>query len=416
MLIDALNSQIGDEKKNIKIEDTTEYMNTKVISCVLIIDKKSIKAYTNDGREYLANVPFQVKKVWTVKYGVLLEKDATPLLHNSLLPSSFLKFNDSQNISFSKSKSQMPLNMSAKLRAESICGYDQEVPLPTCFSLTHPLDEVTPLVMKSPHGLQYYNDGDLQIIFTSSKPSIVLVYDWKIGTHSIWKLRRTTRDECLAMCPNTDASTTIMSQCDLGTSQSFINKHTTSWITGVGSPFTSKRGPSTPSSKSRLDSPMAHVFHQQGMSPHASMHHTSMSMLANTAIQQPPPSLPLYPNLCLDHIWTESQGKRRDTIENPNETKSFLHTDLVGHDYLCYMVKSCDTSFLQMVRLQKSNCHGKENIIVGIVSSVAAKDAVALESLKMFALIDELGNIILQSGNHVVGKVLGFLSKILLRT
>ncbi|KAJ0176308.1 hypothetical protein K1T71_008482, partial [Dendrolimus kikuchii] len=58
--------------------------------------------------------------------------------------------------------------------------------------------------------------------------------------------------------------------------------------------------------------------------------------------------------------------------------------------------------------LQKSHSHGqssKTNLIVGAVSTVMAKDAVVLDHLKMIALIDETGNIILQSGNSYVGKV-----------
>ncbi|XP_026330751.1 anaphase-promoting complex subunit 1 isoform X3 [Hyposmocoma kahamanoa] len=413
MLIDALNSQIGDVKKNIKVEDTTEHIQSKVMPSILLLDSKCMRVYATDGREYVTSVPFQVKKVWPMKYGVLLEKDATPLLHNSFLPTSFIKFNESHNSTFSKSKSNHPFNMSAKLRAESVSGYDQDVPLPTCFSLSHPLDEVTPVLMKSPtQGLQYYNDGDLQIIFVSTNPSIILLYDWKLSIHSLWKIRKATRDECLSICPNMNSTTTVFSQsCDFIGSPMHSNtgKNTTNWMTGISSPLNTRRGPGTPAtSRSRLNSPMANIFHQQGMSPHASIGQaSSMSMMANT-MTQTPPSLPLYPDVCLDHIWTDNQTVRRDPLDNPNDTKTFLHTDLVGHDYLCFMLRSGGVSKLHIVRLQKSHAHGqmsKTNLIVGTVSIVLAKDAVVLNHLKMIALIDEAGNIILQSGNHAVGKL-----------
>ncbi|XP_013191577.1 anaphase-promoting complex subunit 1 [Amyelois transitella] len=413
MLIDALNSQIGDVKKNIKIEDTTEHVERKVMPAVLLMDNKNMRVFATDGREYINSIPFQVKKVWPMKYGVLLEKEATPLMQNSLLVNSFLKLNESHNSSFSKSKTNFPFNMSAKLRAESISGFEQDIPLPTCFSLSHPLDEVTPILMKSPAlGLQFYNDGDLQIIFVSTNPSIILLYDWKLATHSLWKIRKATRDECLAMCPNVNSTTAAFSQsCDFVSSpmHSNVGRNATSWATGVGSPYQSKRGPLTPSqSRSRLNSPMANMFHQQGMSPHASIGQaSSVSMMANT-IMQSPPSLPLYPDICLDHIWTDNQQIRRDPVDSPSELKTFLHTDLVGHDYLCFIVKVSSVSRLQIVRLQKSHSHGqssKSNLMVGSVSSVLARDAVVLDHLKMMALIDEAGNIILQSGNNVVGKV-----------
>nr|XP_049700108.1 anaphase-promoting complex subunit 1 [Helicoverpa armigera] len=412
MLIDALNTQIGDVKKNIKIEDTTEHIQTKIMPAILLIDNKCMKVYANEGREYITSIPFQVKKVWPMKYGVLLEKEATPLTQNSILPNSFLKFNDSQNSTFSKSKSNYPFNMSSKLRAEScVSGFEQDVSLPTCFSLTHPLDEVTPILMKSPsQGLQYYNDGDMQIFFVSSNPSIILLYDWKLGTHSLWRIRKTLRDECLSMCPNMNSTTTVFSQsCDFVGSPMQSQRNVTSWATGLGSPYQSKKMPGTPTmSRSRINSPMANVFHQQGLSPHASIGQASYtSMMANNGPQNPP-SLPLYPDICLDHIWTDTQTIRRDPIESASDMKTFLHTDLVGHDYLCFIVKVGGVSRLQIVRLQRSHSLGqtsKTNLMVGAVSTVLAKDAVVLEHLNMIALIDEAGNIILQSGNHVVGKV-----------
>lgn len=408
MLIDALNSQIGDAKKNIKVEDTTEHIQKDMMPCVILLDNSCMRAFAVDGREYITSIPFQVKRVWPMKYGLLLEKDATPLLHNSVILPSSLKLNETQNSSFSKSKTN-PFNMSAKLRAESLSGYDNDVPLPTCFSVSHPLDEVIPIIMKSPtHGLQYYNDGDMQIIFVNTNPSIILLYDWKLGTHSLWRIRKAVRDECLTVCPNMNSTTTLFSQsCDYVYSPMQSNRNATNW-TGLQSPFQSKKGNTPTTSRSRLNSPMANVFHNQGLSLHGSIGQaSSMSMMANTVLQTPP-SLPLYPDICLDHIWTDSQVIRRDPIEKESEMKAFLHTDLVGHDYLCFMVKVGSVGRLQILRLQKSHTHGqssKSNLIVGAMSTILAKDAVVLNQLKMIALIDEAGNIILQSGNYFVGKV-----------
>lgn len=402
MLIDALNSQIGDIKKNIKIEDNTEHIESTIMPSILLMDSKCMKVYATDGREYIASIPFQVKKVWPMKYGVLLEKEASGL-NKSVFPSSFLKFNESHNnSSFSKSKT---LNMGAKLRVESISGYDQDYSLPTCFSLSHPLDEVIPILVKSsPQGLQYYNDGDLQIVFVSSDPSILLTYDWKMQTHSLWKIRKAFREECLSMCPNMN-TTTFSQSCDFVGSPMHSMRNTTSWT--VGSPMHSKKSPATPS-RSRQNSPLANAFHQQGLSPHASIGQASSTSMMANPMAPTPPSLPLYPDICLDHIWTDNQIIKRDPIDSPNDVQAFLHTDIVGLDYLCFMVKVCGVTRLQIVRLQKSHSNGptsKPNIIVGTVSSVVAKDAVVLSHLKMIALIDETGNIILQSGNNFVGKV-----------
>ncbi|XP_050663592.1 anaphase-promoting complex subunit 1-like [Leptidea sinapis] len=401
MLIDALNTQIGDTKKNIKIDDNTEHIPGKIMPSLVLVDSKCMRVYALDGREYITSIPFQVKKVWPMKYGVLLEKD-------TFTPSniSLLKFNESHNSTFSKSKT-FPFNMSARLRAESISGYDQDCPLPTCFSVAHPLDEVTPVLMKSPsQGLQYYNDTDLQIIFVSTSPSIILLYDWKLGTHSLWNIRKSTRDECLNMCQNINSTTTVFSQsCDfVGSPMHNVTKNLNSW---TGSPFHSKKSPATPT-RSKQNSPMANIFHQQGLSPHTSIGQASSTSVMPNTMAQVPPCLPLYPDVCIDHIFTDSQVIRRDRVKNPSDIKSFLHTDLIGHEYLCYMVKVDGVSKLQIMRLKKSHSNiqtNRSNIIVGWVSCVLAKDAVVLDHLKMIALIDEAGNIVLRSGNNFVGKV-----------
>lgn len=406
MLIDALNSQIGDTKKNIKIEDSAKHIKTEIMPSIVLLDSRCMTVYATDGREYMASLPFQVKKVWAMKYGILLEKDAVPVQLNSFLPNTGLKPNET-NSPFHRSRNLY--NTSGKSQQDSISVYDNDIPLPTCFSLTHPLDDATPILMKSPsQGIQYYNDGDLQIIFVNTNPSIILLYDWKVATHSLWRVRKATRDECLSMCPNMNSTTTLFSQsCDYIDSPMQSNRNATSWATGLGSPSQTRRTPNTPT-RSKLNSPMANALHQQGMSPHASVvNSTSMSMMAPTVNQQLP-SLPLYPDICIDHIWTDNVAITRDPIESPSDTKTFLHTDLVGHEYLCFLVVVNSASKLQILRLQKSRSHGnssKTNLIVGTVSSVFARDAVVLPHLKMFALIDEIGNIILQSGNSVVGKV-----------
>lgn len=56
-------------------------------------------------------------------------------------------------------------------------------------------------------------------------------------------------------------------------------------------------------------------------------------------------------------------------------TKAFIHTDLVGQTFLCYLLpRSCK---LQMVRI--NNFENKELQISTIPMTVVAKDAVALE-------------------------------------
>lgn len=99
-------------------------------------------------------------------------------------------------------------------------------PLPTVFSMLHPLDEIAPVVCK-PAGMrhwssqneilwtyfifflnlcvfffpglfegrvQYVSDSAMKIVFTCCQPSIVVSYDTVQGIHSVWTLRKVTHD------------------------------------------------------------------------------------------------------------------------------------------------------------------------------------------------------------------------------
>lgn len=45
------------------------------ISCVAIIDGQNLKVFTVDNEDFLTALPFNVKSVWNIKFGVLLERD-----------------------------------------------------------------------------------------------------------------------------------------------------------------------------------------------------------------------------------------------------------------------------------------------------------------------------------------------------
>lgn len=99
-------------------------------------------------------------------------------------------------------------------------------PLPTVFSMLHPLDEIAPVVCK-PAGMrhmlssvlqselaifllefvhillpglfegsrvQYVSDSTMKLVFTCCQPSIVVSYDTVQGIHTVWALRKVTHD------------------------------------------------------------------------------------------------------------------------------------------------------------------------------------------------------------------------------
>lgn len=72
----------------------------------------------------------------------------------------------------------------------------QTIHLPRLFSLTHSLDEITPILIKTYNGLiNYLTEIDIKIIFTSTKTDLFLVYDNKSKKHCIYRIREATNDE-----------------------------------------------------------------------------------------------------------------------------------------------------------------------------------------------------------------------------
>lgn len=111
-------------------------------------------------------------------------------------------------------------------------------------------------------------------------------------------------------------------------------------------------------------------------------------------------SKPLYPEICLDHVWTENTGMPKYVhkiyrlksiigkqckphffhlpccreVLSGRASKVLLTSDLVGQGYLGYLVP--DRSQLFLVRIEKTN--KQQQIIFGMVTSIVAKDAVNL--------------------------------------
>lgn len=55
-------------------------------------------------------------------------------------------------------------------------------------------------------------DSNQQIIFTSSEPSLAVIYDTKTGLHSVYKIRKASVEECQVVCGNNDTTTSIFNQ------------------------------------------------------------------------------------------------------------------------------------------------------------------------------------------------------------
>ncbi|XP_012289018.1 anaphase-promoting complex subunit 1 [Orussus abietinus] len=403
------------------------------IDCICLVDSYTLKVFTASGEDYISSLQFQVSAIWATKYGILLEK------------------------------SQVPTSVSRyiSLEASRIATQNDNL-LPVAFSLMHPLDEICPLLIK--HGtVSYMCDSNQKIVFTSSEPSLAVVYDTRTGLHSVYKIRKASTEECQLVYGNSDSNQSLFNQstsaspltlgANLSANKSANKAHLSLFglpnlqISNVNlslgissSPFgsrgtsyatTSSGGGQSPSQQqqhphSRSQSPMATISRCQspthpafsplfGVPATSNIHQTR---LQQTVLGHPQgssgascssiqfqdlgmsPSKPLYPELCLDHVWTESVGLQKDIVSG-RASKVLLVSDLVGQSYLGYLVPNRSQLFL--VRLEKTNI--RQHIIFGMVTSIVAKDAVSLPSLNMIAIMDLSNGVCLYSGVTCVGKV-----------
>lgn len=421
-MFDALNSLNDEFKADIKIRDNFEEIKNNPIPSICLIDNNSLRAFTESGEDYITSLQFQVKNVWSTKYGILLEKEPIPVLNQSFSRSMHT---DNHSFGFINNRSSMSstMKMSSNATTPDSCHRiantfsEADVPLPTCFSLSHPLDEMAPVLTKSPpHGVQYYNDGSMQIVFVSKNPSISLAFSSKTGLHSLWKIRKASSDECHSLCNVENKNSTVFGQSgNLNLGNTFsphkgnsTQKNNSSWLGGISSPYAPKSTVSS-ASKTKNNSSMAGMFNKLGLAPHTSIGQASNSSMQATNVNPTPPMQPLYPDICFDHIWTENQGTSRPNVNSWSAAvKAFLHCDHIGQHYLCYLLTGSARQ-LHVARLERPHSIGNDNtekqIVVGVASTLSAKDAINIPSLNLIALIELSGNIVLYSGLYVIGKV-----------
>uniref|UniRef100_A0A8C0FJZ4 Anaphase-promoting complex subunit 1 n=1 Tax=Bubo bubo TaxID=30461 RepID=A0A8C0FJZ4_BUBBB len=299
-----------------------------VEKCICILQNSCINVHSIEGKDYIAALPFQVANVWPTKYGLLFER--------------------------SNSSHEVPPSPPRE-------------PLPTMFSMLHPLDEITPLVCKSggifgSARVQYVADYTLRIVFLNAEPSIVMTYDTVQSLHTVWALRRVKPEE---------QNTVLKFSEQMGTPQhvatsSSLTAHLRSLSKGdspVGSPFqnyssihSQSRSVSSPSMQSRSPSISNMAALSRSHSPALGVHSFSgvqrFNFSSNT--QSPkrqsithspnstssdsflmPETEPIVPELCIDHLWTETVTNMRE--KNSQASKVFITTDLCGQKFLCFL-------------------------------------------------------------------------------
>ncbi|CAN0504049.1 unnamed protein product [Rangifer tarandus platyrhynchus] len=369
-----------------------DYSSDEVEKCICILQSSCINMHSIEGKDYIASLPFQVASVWPTKYGLLFER--------------------------TNSACEVPP------------GPPRE-PLPTLFSMLHPLDEITPLVCKSASlfgssRVQYVVDHAMKIVFLHTDPSIVMTYDTVQGLHSVWVLRRVKTEEGNVVLKFSEQGGTPQ---NVATSSS-LTAHLRSLSKGdspVASPFqnyssihSQSRSASSPSlhsrspsisnmaALSRAHSPALGVYsfsgvqrfnlssHSQSPKRHSFSHSPSSSSNGSFLA---PETEPIVPELCIDHLWTETVTRLRK--KNSQASKVFITSDLCGQKFLCYLVES--ELQLRCVKFQESN--DKTQLIFGSVTNIQAKDAAPVEKIDTMLVLESSGNLVLYTGVVRVGKV-----------
>uniref|UniRef100_A0A2K5BY74 Anaphase-promoting complex subunit 1 n=1 Tax=Aotus nancymaae TaxID=37293 RepID=A0A2K5BY74_AOTNA len=308
-------------------QDKTEkaYSSHEIEKCICILQSSCINMHSIEGKDYIASLPFQVANVWPTKYGLLFER--------------------------STSSHEVPP------------GSPRE-PLPTMFSMLHPLDEITPLVCKS-------------------GKNVVLKFSEQGGT-----------PQNVATSSSLTAHLRSLSKGDSPVTSPFQNYSSIhSQSRSTSSPSLHSRSPSISNmaALSRAHSPAlgVHSFsgvqrfnissHNQSPKRHSISHspnsNSNGSFLA-------PETEPIVPELCIDHLWTETMTNIRE--KNSQASKVFITSDLCGQKFLCFLVES--QLQLRCVKFQESN--DKTQLIFGSVTNIPAKDAAPVEKIDTMLVLE----------------------------
>uniref|UniRef100_A0A8C4EI06 Anaphase-promoting complex subunit 1 n=1 Tax=Dicentrarchus labrax TaxID=13489 RepID=A0A8C4EI06_DICLA len=377
--------------KNKKEEEEVE-------QTVCIVQSSCVNVHTVTGKDFISPLPFQVSNVWATKFGLLLERK--------------------------------------NAATDAQLGAPGE-PLPTVFSMLHPVDEIAPVVCK-PTGLfegsrvQYASDANMKIVFSCCQPSVVVSYDTVQGIHSVWALRKVTPDE---------RSTVLRCTADpVGTplglmASGFLTSHLRnisrldspggSGATGALHSHQSRVITSSPGLHSRVHSPsisnMAALSraHSPGMaapsfsgasrfntsfhSPSPRGHHGLLSSPNSTVNETVlvPEMEPIVPDLCMEQLWSETVTAGCHREMSSQASKVFLTSDLCENRYLCFLVESHQQ--LRCVKFIESN--DTSQLIFTSVTTIPAKDAEPLQNIDAMLVLEACGSLVLYTGITRVSKV-----------
>uniref|UniRef100_A0A673NDK9 Anaphase-promoting complex subunit 1-like n=1 Tax=Sinocyclocheilus rhinocerous TaxID=307959 RepID=A0A673NDK9_9TELE len=377
---------------NFTVPQSKKDVKDVVEQTVCIVQSTCVNVHSMSGKDFMSPLPFQVSALWSTKFGLLLER---------------------KNI--------------------IVDGHMSPIrePLPTLFSMLHPLDEIAPVVCKSTglfeSRLQYVSDSALRVVFTCHEPSIIMTYDTQQCTHTVWTLRKVTPEEQTTVLKCPDQAGPVHTP---NAAPSLLSTHLRN-VTRLDSPASplhchvlhnQSRIPASPGLHSRAHSPSisnmaalsrahspgiaapsfsgAQRFNMSCHTPSPRGHSilaSPNSTLNDTALLQE--MEPILPDLCIEQLWTETSAISRE--KGCQASKVFITSDLCENKYLCFLVESHQQ--LRCVKFLESN--ETSQLIFASVTVITAKDAAPLEDIHTMLVLEASGSLVLYTGVTRVSKV-----------
>ncbi|KAG5683225.1 hypothetical protein PVAND_012519 [Polypedilum vanderplanki] len=337
--------------QNIK-SNKNEDNDSDAFKGIAIIDSSSMKVYTKSGEILVTAVESPINKVWITKYCVIFEKEAS----------------------------------------SSAIVDGHRLPMPRIFSLTHPLDDMFPVLLKSQSLINYITEEEFKIIFSTEESDLMLMFNSRNGKHMVCKLRKATEEETRSVTALYDTSNIAGG---IGTHSSIGG------FTSLHNSKTQKNNSGRYGSMGNLNvthTNQSNNYRSSLASLADSFNRNSISMMARK-IGECEPSKALVPDLILEQIWTENSSNWNEYQEMAS--KAFLHNDFVGQQFLCFLLPKCFKLQLLIIERLSSN----DMPVFGGVSTIIAKDAVALQKMNMIIVLLPCGTLMIYSGLVAVGKI-----------
>ncbi|XP_035908102.1 anaphase-promoting complex subunit 1 [Anopheles stephensi] len=338
-------------------------------SAICLIDKDTLHVFLEGGETYRAMLQCPVSAVWMVPDGIMLERNAT--------------------------------------HSVTICR-EEGVPWPRLFTLTFPLEEMKPVLLATGTKYGFLDSPNYRVVFSSEKVSLVLVYGELSGKHYVYRLRPACDEEIEAVryMDQTDDSELENDQSVPGTpdeahasTQNIDQRHTLTKVLGATTNLEHTFGVSSALSSWIHSFPLGNNPFGDQPTRCGEDFMSGLDRNCNGREQLEQRSASLAPQFSLEYVMTVNGVSISMWSSEDGEmaSEAFLHTDLVGNNYIC---------FLQSRACRLTLLHYEENSLsVSCTHMLLARSAVSLDHINMIVVLEPTGRLVLYSGPIAVGKL-----------